>query len=67
MTLEHLLKNVGKLKMQPADLYFLALRQILLNQSELLLHNRGEGHAYQYANDSRMLAARIGEFIENKQ
>ncbi len=69
MTLEKLLKDLGKLKMQPTDLYFLALRQILLNQAEILVYNgrTSGGFAYQYANDSRKLAERIGEFIENKQ
>ena len=44
----------------------LALRQILLNQSEILKLVK-DGRSYEFLNDSRELADRIGEFLEEGQ
>ncbi len=72
MPLEELLKNLKKLRLREADLYLLALRQVLLNQSEIMTQmckpaEQRAGYLYQHANDTNKLVERIGEFIENRE
>src|SRR5581483_2204448 len=65
-TMGRKLSQWKKLKLSQQDVYMLALRQILLNQSEILKLVK-DGRSYEFLNDSRELADRIGEFLEEGQ
>lgn len=67
MKTQEILKELKKLKLRPDDLYLLALRQVLLNQTEILSQGKGGGYSSQYINASRKLSDRIEAFIETRK
>ncbi len=62
------IKDLKKLKMQPLDLYLLALRQILINQKEIMDNIRHPHRTNPTSHPETIeLIKRIEEFAENGQ
>lgn len=59
--------EVCKRKMTTQELYLLALRQMLLNQQQILIDQSYFGPGRQLADDTAKLAARIMDFLKNKE
>jgi hypothetical protein len=59
--------EVCKRKMTAQELYLLALRQMLLNQRQMLVDQYCFGPGRELAEDTEKLAARIMDFLKNKE
>lgn len=59
--------EVCKRKMTTQELYLLTLRQILLNQQQLLVTTAFFGPGRELASDTEKLATRIIDFLKNKE